>query len=145
MESRRSPKPGPPKQKPDAGQRRGQLSGATAAGGGGSATMGRESGAREETAALARPRRTMTKPGSLADGPASLARDARRAQGARSGLGVVFLGGAVVVENAVGDEAGVLPDGALDLVGRLRIGLQIGLGVLPALPEPHAVEGEPGA
>ena len=45
------------------------------------------------------------------------------AQGGESGFGVVFFRRAGVFENALGEKAGVLSNGALDPVGDLRTGL----------------------
>src|SRR5580704_10514380 len=48
-------------------------------------------------------------------------------------------------ENALGDEPGVLPDCGLYFGGDIGIGLEEELGVLAALADALAVEGEPGA
>src|SRR3984957_21047013 len=66
-------------------------------------------------------------------------------KGSRSGFfGVVVLG-LVLFENTLGDQSRILPNGALDPVGHLRIRLQERLEVFPALAEPYAVERKPGA
>src|SRR5262245_26515911 len=89
-----------------------------------------------QLAAAAAPRATAGKRG---DRALALGKTALRALGA---LGA-FLRPAF--EDVAGEEAGILPDRPLDLLGRLGMLLEIGLGVLAALPDPLAVEGEPGA
>src|SRR5208283_2178516 len=50
-----------------------------------------------------------------------------------------------VLEDFLGDDAGVSADRLLDLLRRRRVLLQISFGVLAPLPEPLAVEGKPRA
>src|SRR5580704_11956202 len=57
----------------------------------------------------------------------------------------VGLGGVDIVENALGDQAGILAYGAFDLVGDIRVFLQELLGVLAPLPQTLALVAEPGA
>src|SRR6185503_5783277 len=54
---------------------------------------------------------------------------------------IAFFGG----QNLFGDQAGVLADRGLDLVGDIGILLEEGFGVLAALADALAVVGEPGA
>ena len=63
------------------------------------------------------------------------------------GSGVVALALALgcVVEDAVGEQAGILANRQLDLLSDIDIVAQEGLGVLAALTEPLTVVGEPGA
>ena len=68
-----------------------------------------------------------------------------RPKGSGSGFGVVVFGRSVLLEDSLGDEACILPNGALDPVGHLRTRFQEDFGVLPPLAEPHAVERKPGA
>src|SRR5215212_9167066 len=57
----------------------------------------------------------------------------------------VFRGRRRLVEDAIGEHAGVLADRGLDPVGDLGVVAQELLGVLAALAEALAVVGEPGA
>src|ERR1700735_2466325 len=66
-------------------------------------------------------------------------------KGSRSGFFGVVLGLAILFEDTLGDQSRILPNGALDLVGHLRIRLQAGFGVFPALAQPYPVERKPGA
>src|SRR6202044_1165127 len=66
-------------------------------------------------------------------------------KGSRSGFFGVVLGLAILFEDTLGDQSRILPNGALDLVGHLRIRLQEGFGVFPALAQPYAVERKPRA
>src|SRR3954452_4516600 len=89
----------------------------------------RSAGMTEKAAAIARG-------GSGASGPGEALRHA---------LVEVFGARARVLEDAVGDEAGVLAERRLDAVGDVGILAQEALGVLASLAEALAVEGEPGA
>src|ERR1700727_1366687 len=71
------------------------------------------------------------------------ARDAPK--GSQSGFFGVVLFRPRIFENTLGDQSRILPNGVLDLVGRLFIRLQEGFGVFPALAQPYAVERKPGA
>src|SRR3546814_3374984 len=51
--------------------------------------------------------------------------------------------GAAILQEALGDQPGILAKRQLDLAGKFRIIAQEGFGVLPALPEALAVIGEP--
>src|SRR5262245_51395343 len=80
------------------------------------------------------------KPGNDGRGSSAARRDARVSSFRSVVVAVIFTG-----ENLLGDEAGVLADGGLDLGGDVGIVLEEELGVLAALADALAVVGEPGA